>query len=244
MYSCRNGERFWLPHGYRENAANRTRERPGIEYWTRRRVKAAYQYQWYVYQWASELCRERGFRYVADVGCGPGIKSARLLGEHVDKVTYIDQESAIAYCRLNHPGAEYIVEDLEEWEVAPSGPFDLVICCDVIEHLNNPVALLRYLSRLGCGAPTYLISTPDRDRLRGPGVLSCPNPAHIREWSADEFVSFLAANGFVALEKRWYPPVKVGLNVLTLRHAARQCLPGRRWRYNFAVLCRFDGDAS
>lgn len=73
----------------------------------------------------------------------------------------------------------------------------IIICADIIEHLKDPEPLLRQLAEMSQVAPYILISTPDRDRVRGWLDNGPPaNPAHVREWNGGELVRFLTDCGF------------------------------------------------
>jgi hypothetical protein len=69
----------------------------------------------------------------------------------------------------------------------------------MLEHLVRPdiaLALIHRLSMEGRKAPAVL-SAPARERQAGADYLGEPrNPAHVREWTSDEFQTFLAAGGF------------------------------------------------
>lgn len=72
----------------------------------------------------------------------------------------------------------------------------VVIVADVIEHLIEPQKFINNLSMWARVSPYILISTPDRNRVRGLGDYGPPqNTAHVREWSLQEFYELLAQNG-------------------------------------------------
>src|SRR5690349_15900348 len=83
-------------------------------------------------------------RRVLELGCGPGHMS-RILKDRGCKVTAIEldpiaAELASAYCE------KVIVADLEQIDLAQElggDRFDVVIASDVLEHLKDPVSVLR-----------------------------------------------------------------------------------------------------
>lgn len=83
---------------------------------------------------------------VLDVGCGNGIIS-RATGAIGYKVTGIDsseQSIFTAQSSNTHPNVKYIV--VAAGELAPEpGKFAAIICSEVLEHLNDPEALLDVL---------------------------------------------------------------------------------------------------
>lgn len=62
----------------------------------------------------------------------------------------------------------------------------------VIEHLVNPCYFLSYIKKLMDYAPVCLLTTPERDLLRGPDDFGPPaNPTNVREWNIKEFRQLL-----------------------------------------------------
>jgi len=223
---------------YVANSENRARREEGAVFWSPRRIRYALLYQWHVYAWARELIRSRNIRSAVDVGCGPAVKFEALVVPEVQRAIGIDQPHIIDYCRKTYSPERYFADDLEAPTLELEATAGLVICCDVIEHLMDPDILLAYLKRLAAPDTLILISTPDRDAVRGPGALSPANADHVREWTAPEFRAYLDGAGFDVLELRHLPPLKPGLNVLTAVHLLHSLRPGRSWRFNMAALCR------
>ncbi len=187
-------------------------------YWTPERIANSAIYQHHVYAWAAHLLRssrrrpgaERdalatAARRVLDVGCGPGVKLQRLIQPLAEDICGVDQPSAVTIARRTAPGLRFEPVDLDDPDAKPPGVFDIIICADVIEHLADPRPLLGYLRR-ACHERSFIVlSTPDRDRLRGRGCLASPMVEHVREWNAPEFRGFLADQGFDVLRSRLLP---------------------------------------
>jgi SAM-dependent methyltransferase len=229
---------YFLRADYQTNPVTTMHSADGVDYWSAKRISRARIYQYDVYKWAAELVRTRNIRSVADVGCGPAVKLNQLLVPIVPRCVGIDQPSAIEYCRSHYKEGEYIVDDFENPVNTPEGGFDLTICCDVIEHVENPDLVLNYLFKVGGENGLFLISTPARERLRGPHCTVSPNPAHVREWASDEFQAYLESRGLTVLERRYLPPLTAWPpGLVFVRHLLRQLKPDRKWRFNMAVLC-------
>ena len=228
---------YEIIEGYEHNTVNLTKDNSNNIYWNRKRIHYSMRYQWHVYIWAIELINKYHYNNVVDVGCGAGVKLNELIAPIVKNFVGIDQPSAIKFCKEAYSVGTYLSDDLESPDQEPGIQPELIICCDVIEHLNDPDMLLAYLKRISNENTYFLISTPDRDRLRGKGVRVCPNPSHIREWSATEFRRYINKSGFNIIEARYFPPLKMGLDLLTIVHIIRQIKPTRQWRYNYALLC-------
>lgn len=194
-----------------------------------------------VYDLAVHLARRLGCTHILDVGCGRGRKLASLHPEF--QVIGIDFGSNIAYCRANYPFGDWRTADLEQPQVfldAEQLEHTVIVCSDVIEHLKSPEGLLTSLAVALRHAPMALLSTPERDRVRGPQDMGPPsNPAHVREWNLDEFSELLAAHGLdIAfhgltcnndrdLEKK---------TILSILHGASWGLPENSDADNFRVV--------
>lgn len=179
---------YCLPPGYRENE-NPT---PYID------APSRIVYQPHVYELGTYLARRSGARWLIDVGCGSGGKLAHQDGSL--GILAIDNAPILEMARAALPAATLVVQDLEAG--LPALPDEVVeasvvICADVVEHLANPTRLMEGLAQIGKRAPYVLVSTPDRDRARGIRDSGPPeNPAHVREWSASEFLRFCVDSGF------------------------------------------------
>lgn len=151
-------------------------------------------YQSSVYDVAVELAAECRVEAVWDIGCGNGDKLAKF--PEGLPVTGFDLPHNVAVCRERYPQHKF-------WEMDVGKPFvrpyttcrTLIVCADVVEHLQNPEPLLWWLSDLDRAdkhVATVLISTPDRNLCRGEEHLGPPpNPEHVREWTIYEFARLL-----------------------------------------------------
>ena len=95
---------------------------------------------------------------ILEVGCSSGYLSERLVanGNTVVGIEY-DAEAAReaeAYCE------RVLVGDVEAMEL-PDGPFDVILCGDVIEHLRDPEAVLARLRPLLKAGGRLVVSTPN-----------------------------------------------------------------------------------
>jgi hypothetical protein len=80
---------------------------------------------------------------------------------------------------------------------------DLVICADVIKHVDDPDALIGFLVKRA--RYWIVVSTPDRDLMYGYRLINKhyhgppKNPSHIREWTMPEFGCYVRE--FVKIER-------------------------------------------
>jgi 2-polyprenyl-3-methyl-5-hydroxy-6-metoxy-1,4-benzoquinol methylase len=104
-----------------------------------------------------------------DIGCGVASKLAYLHEQQTDlNFVGIDQPNPIDYCNSVHNFGTWITDNFEN----PSGILktvatpDLIVCSDVIEHLQDPNILLKYIKDAAKPETLIILSTPNRDRLR------------------------------------------------------------------------------
>jgi 2-polyprenyl-3-methyl-5-hydroxy-6-metoxy-1,4-benzoquinol methylase len=140
-----------------------------------------------VYEKAAALMAEHQWHTIVDMGCGSGYKSAKYLGQY--EVTGVDFSPAIDQARLDYPAYEWI--NAADFVPEHHGA-DLIICADVIEHVEDPDAFMKQLISIP-GWKCLMISTPERNQRRGRWHFGPPpNPAHYREWSMRELKNFVA----------------------------------------------------
>ena len=151
-----------------------------------------------VYPFAAHVARRLGCEAIIDIGCGRGQKLAQLHPEfHVIGIDFGDN---IEYCAQHYPFGTWIPCNLEENSqmVLPTDVVGkaIVVCADVIEHLVNPVPLLALLRGLMAHAPYGILTTPERDLVRGAEHFGPPpNLSHVREWNLDELRTLLQWSG-------------------------------------------------
>jgi 2-polyprenyl-3-methyl-5-hydroxy-6-metoxy-1,4-benzoquinol methylase len=97
---------------------------------------------------------------VLDVGCGEGAVGRLLRSEGAERLTgiEIDPDAARVAREFYDEVAEGAVED-----VLPtlSGPFDAILCYDVLEHLVDPSAVLARLRTLAAPGGHLHVSVPN-----------------------------------------------------------------------------------
>jgi SAM-dependent methyltransferase len=152
-----------------------------------------------VYAVAAGLAERYAAQRLVDIGCGDGQKLVQLHSRF--DVCGIDFGANIEACRRRYSSGTWIEHDLDAESPLPipdSGHARAVlICSDVIEHVVRPDRLLLNLRKALESACALVVSTPERDLSRGPADLGPPaNPAHVREWTLEEFSAFLGWAGF------------------------------------------------
>jgi glycosyltransferase involved in cell wall biosynthesis len=159
------------------------------------------QSQYEVYQYCAKFMELNNLQTVVDVGCGSGFKLIKDLGKF--KTIGTETEPCYSLLKSKYPDREWYLagEPEESFFNNPNiENADVVLCCDVIEHIIDPDVLLDHLISLN--AKYYIISTPCRETLcknprfspiyeptwNGPPLNGC----HVREWTMKEFVEYIS----------------------------------------------------
>ena len=232
-------ERWCLKPGYRENAAPRSFDRaPDARYWTDERLAVTSSYQWPVYQLCRELLLARKARSFLDVGSGPGTKLAELIAPLCSDLVLVDQPSSRAIVAHELPDARFVDADLDALDLDLGRVFDLIVCADVLEHLKHPDGCVRFIREHLAAGGRAVLSTPERDHLRGRDCMTSPHPEHVREWNAAEFHAFSERCGLVVERQLLLPQTRLpALELAASRLLGRRWLP-RRWASCQALICR------
>jgi SAM-dependent methyltransferase len=146
-----------------------------------------------------ELVERTGAIDAHEVGCGEGELAIRLArrGIHVRGTDAFPQvlEEARERARIAGVEIEFEATPAEDLEPDRHGA-ELIVCCEVLEHLEDPERALEVLASLA--RPWLIVSVP-REPLfrtlnlaRGSWVRHLGNtPGHLNHWSKREFVRFL-----------------------------------------------------
>ena len=130
------------------------------------------------YWWASRLARGRT---VLDAGCGTAYGTRMLADAGAVSVTGVDIAASVLDAAA--PGVpdhvELVPGDVRALPLRDRS-FDLVVCFEVIEHLEDPDRALHELARVAKPEGVVLVSSPNRD-VYEPG-----NPHHVHEYTPAE----------------------------------------------------------
>jgi len=198
-------------------------------------------------------------RRVLDVGAADGLL-ARHLTARGWKVTGIEADPATAGAGAAHC-ERMLVADLNRGVPALDGLFDVIVCGDVLEHLAEPVGVLRTL--VACLAPggEVIVSVPNvahlwvrlsllagRFEYEDRGIL---DRTHLRFFTDRSLRRLLAAAGLVIVRRTatavplyqvvpdaWHGRLLGGIHAVSA--ALSRTFP-RLLGYQFVVLARRDG---
>lgn len=155
-----------------------------------------------------DLVRPLDPRQILEVGCGEGHVTGLLLRHTEARIVAYDISDPILEIAREAAGAgrakfaRKCILDLKASE--DSAP--LVVCCEVLEHLEDPERGLRRLAEVA--APYALVSVPREplfqtlNFLRGAHLRALGNsPGHLHHWGTKDFVR-LVQRYFEILEVR------------------------------------------
>lgn len=156
-----------------------------------------------------EETRELNPTSILDVGCGEGFTLERLrqegIGERLEGVDYLDR--AIELGQKEHP--ELTLKQGSIFDLKyKNNSFDLVICSEVLEHIENPEKGLKELARV---TKKYaLLSVPNEPLFMGGNLLRGKNLSrfgndieHINHWTFWQFRKFVERE--FTVKKALYP---------------------------------------
>jgi SAM-dependent methyltransferase len=146
-----------------------------------------------------ELAALTGATDVHEIGCGEGELALRLAARGM-RVRGTDASAAVieeARRRADAAGesVEFRSAPVEELDPARDAA-ELVVCCEVMEHLSDPNVALGVLAALA--TPWAIVSVPreplwralNMARLKYLGALG-NTPGHLNHWSRRTFLEFL-----------------------------------------------------
>jgi SAM-dependent methyltransferase len=223
---------------YRHGGGAAARPARRGRYWTRLRRHTHRYFQAAVYRLAREVAEREGLRSVLDAGCGPGVKLRRQLGGRVDELVGVDRPACAAFWTAPGAGTRFEAVDLEAAGPSLGRTFDLVMAVDVVEHLDDPDRLLDFLRRHMHARSLLLLSTPERDLLRGPGNRRSPNAEHVREWNRDELRRYLESRGFAVERHEIVSSYDVGRSPVMCLYRAWGLAAGAPRAHTQVVLAR------
>lgn len=138
-----------------------------------------------IYLYAYAYMKKHNFKTVADIGCGSAYKLMTYLGEF--ETIGFELTDNVKRLKKRYPERDWRISSFESSQDAC---VDVIICSDVIEHLENPDLLINYI--LQQDFQILVLSTPERDLVRSKDDLGPPkNKAHVREWNYHEFFLYI-----------------------------------------------------
>ena len=130
-----------------------------------------------------------------DLGCGTGFNyvyaTDKLKAGNVHGVDI--SASAVSYAKTVYPTGSFAQGDIcSETLDCGIASWDTVVCCEVIEHVENPDALLETVYRHLQPSGIAFVSTPNRPVFSLNHEPSPVNHTHLKEYTLEEFRAMLA----------------------------------------------------
>jgi ubiquinone/menaquinone biosynthesis C-methylase UbiE len=179
----------------------------------------------------SELIGPVDGQQVADIGCGTGRHAERLAASGA-RVTGVDFSSGMLGV-LRGKGAQGVVEviehdlDGEEALPLPSGAFDLVLCCLVIEHIREIDRIVADLARI-CKVGGHVIITDLHPELVRRGF-------HARFHETDDGPKYQISGAYHPISSYVMAALGAGLRIEHMsehimdEETARRSVSARKW---------------
>ncbi len=135
------------------------------------------------YWWAAQWVAGKD---VLDAGCGLGYGTRLLADQGPSRLVAVDV-SAEALERTAGEGIETVEADVRDLPFE-ADTFDVIVCFEVIEHVESHERVVGELQRVLRPGGTLLISSPNRD------VYTPGNPHHVHEFLPEELREVLAGH--------------------------------------------------
>lgn len=171
----------------------------------------------YRYQWAVEQINKRFTRagIVADFGCGTGYGSQMLLAAAHRVLGFDGCREAILTARKLYGGG--LMEFIQgansiQWSEASLefDGYDAVVSIESLEHVEEPVPLLRKFHKHLIDNGLLVLSTPDSEECGD-------NPHHLQTWDWPGLHARVTAAGFTDIKQHY---TMKGFLFLTARRAS------------------------
>jgi 2-polyprenyl-3-methyl-5-hydroxy-6-metoxy-1,4-benzoquinol methylase len=199
-----------------------------------------------IYQLASKLLREKNVSgSFLDFGAGQG-RFLRMLPEQFNSMSGVDlmDRPADLSGRIS-----WVQGDLNLPLSVQAESFDCILAMEIIEHLENPRAMVRELKRLLKKNGLLIISTPNNDSFRSlialltrghfVSFLERDYPAHITALTQLDLRRILEEHQFSEIEFFFTNKGLVpGLRGLTWQDLSGGLLQGKRYSDNIFVCAR------
>lgn len=147
-----------------------------------------------------ELLNKISFKTVYEAGCGEGYISNHIKMNYAQSIIHASDisETKIKEAKTRIDNVEFSVESIYDIasQYKDKSTFDLVVACEVLEHLEKPEDALKEL--LEISNKYLLISVPNEpiwrilNMARGKYIKDFGNtPGHINHWSKRSFCNFI-----------------------------------------------------
>jgi 2-polyprenyl-3-methyl-5-hydroxy-6-metoxy-1,4-benzoquinol methylase len=146
-----------------------------------------------------KIIKNLGVKNIADVGCGSGqlIKKISKNIQGLNLTGFDVSQKIIDINKNNYKDAEFFCLNLND-DVIIDRKFDMVICCEVIEHLRNWEKSIETLSKLALPGGYVLITTQSGKIHKHHEALG-----HLKHFNKKEIEEQLKKNGMKIIESSY-----------------------------------------
>jgi ubiquinone/menaquinone biosynthesis C-methylase UbiE len=139
------------------------------------------------------LLQDLSYESILDTGGGSGDNLRHMLmAKKVKEVCLIDISlKALERAMISIPGAEFVQMDIQKGSI--SHKFDMVLCCDVLEHIPDDKTALKNIKKM---TGKYLIVSTLSGRMRE----SEKHVGHVRNYTLEGLLGILKEAGFKPLK--------------------------------------------
>ena len=142
--------------------------------------------------------RKAAPKNLLEIGCGEGHVTQIILEATGARVHATDiSQGLVDDLRKRLPSDRLTLESVSIEAMQGHAGFDTVVCCEVLEHIDNPELGLKCLARLN--AQRYILSVPREPLFRGMNMARGAylsdfgnSPGHIHHWSSRSFVRLVS----------------------------------------------------
>jgi 2-polyprenyl-3-methyl-5-hydroxy-6-metoxy-1,4-benzoquinol methylase len=110
---------------------------------------------------------------ILEAGCG-----SRTNIRFDDRVHWVGIDISAAQLERNNGLREKIHADVQTYEF-PNGDFDMIVCWDVLEHLETPEAALRRFAEAVKPGGLIVLKIPNLDSMKGRLTRALPHGVHV-----------------------------------------------------------------
>jgi 2-polyprenyl-3-methyl-5-hydroxy-6-metoxy-1,4-benzoquinol methylase len=162
----------------------------------------------------SDLVARVAPKTIHEIGCGEGYWVFKCIRQGIDARGSDFSEKVVGLARENAKAqgfspSLFSVRSIYDIEIGHDSA-DLIVCCEVLEHLEDPHAGLKALQQV---ATDYIILSVPREPIwcllnlfRGKYLSSLGNtPGHIHHWSTGKFIGLVSRYFHVMEAKTPFP---------------------------------------
>jgi len=164
--------------------------------------------------------KDLNFKSVLDVGCGEGslLQSLGLTGKDLEIHGVDKSENAIKLAKSKIENGTFEVLDVSKKSLDKK--FNLVICSEVLEHIEDDVSAIQNLHKMS----KYIIITAPIGKMGAEDL----QVGHVRRYSKNGIVNKLENAGFEIIELReWGFPFYSPMYRSIIKHTAEESRSGK-----------------